>query len=71
MENKHSGIIHYYNILKGFGFIRREKGKDVFFFFEDFLSGKAEVLIGDQVSFEVEQKPKGPRAFKIEILGSD
>lgn len=64
----HKGTINTYNHLKGFGFIRREKGKDVFFFFEDFIEGNANVAIGDTVKFIIEKKPKGPRAFKIEVI---
>lgn len=68
MTDEERGVVHYYNLLKGFGFIRREKGKDVFFFFEDFYSGKADIVVGDHVSFEIKKKPKGPRAFNIKVL---
>tara|TARA_R110001606_G_C15388069_1_gene651166 strand:+ start:2172 stop:2426 length:255 start_codon:yes stop_codon:yes gene_type:complete len=64
----YKGIINTYNHLKGFGFIRREKGKDVFFFFEDFIERNANITIGDTVKFIIEKKPKGPRAFKIEVV---
>lgn len=63
----HKGTINTYNHLKGYGFIRREKGKDVFFFFEDFIEGNANIAIGDTVNFIIEKKPKGPRAYRIEV----
>ncbi len=69
--NRETGTVNSYNNLKGFGFIRREKGKDVFFFYEDFMNGNSDVVLGDTVSFEIENKPKGPRAMKIEVIHKD
>ena len=67
--SKETGTIHHYNQLKGFGFIRREKGKDVFFFFADLLGETTDVIIGETVEFELKKEAKGPRAYKINILG--
>lgn len=67
--SKETGIIHHYNQLKGFGFIRRDKGKDVFFFFADFINDTSDVVIGETVEFEFRKEPKGPRAYKIKNLG--
>ena len=36
-DKRESGVIHTYDAFKGFGFIRRVKGKDVFFFYDQFL----------------------------------
>lgn len=66
-----TGFINTYNHLKGFGFIRRQKGRDVFFFFEDFKEGKADVVIGDTVRFTVEKKARGPRAYNIVLFNDD
>ncbi|WP_019617217.1 retron Se72 family effector protein [Psychromonas ossibalaenae] len=66
MEQRENGIINAYDPFKGFGFIRREKGKDVFFLFDEALSVVGELTVGDLVSFEVEMKPRGPRAKNIE-----
>lgn len=66
---KDKGIIHHYNQLKGFGFIRRLEGKDVFFFFENFVDGKADIIIGETVEFELIKEAKGPRAYKISVVG--
>lgn len=67
MSEKEKGYIHHYNTLKGFGFIRREKGKDVFFFFNDFITGNADIVIGDIVEFVVVKEAKGPRAYEITV----
>ncbi|MCE8039284.1 retron Se72 family effector protein [Halomonas sp. MCCC 1A11062] len=65
---RETGTVNHYNNIKGFGFIRREKGRDVFFFYEDFVGGNADIVIGDTVSFEIENKPKGPRACNIQVI---
>lgn len=63
------GVINTYNFLKGFGFIRRKKGKDVFFFFDNFVEDRPNILLGDIVEFDVISALKGPRAYNISILG--
>ncbi|EMP0916909.1 TPA: retron Se72 family effector protein [Pseudomonas aeruginosa] len=57
------GFVTSYDSFKGFGFIRREKGKDVFFFYDDVLEGHSDILEGDIVEFEVRKEKKGPRAY--------
>ena len=52
---------------KGFGFIAREgEAKDLFFHSND-LNGVtfAELKVGDKVSFDVEEGPKGPAAKNV------
>lgn len=52
---------------KGFGFIAREgEAKDLFFHSND-LNGVAynELKVGDVVTFDVEQGPKGPAAKNV------
>ncbi len=67
MIERQKGHINSYNMYKGFGFIRREKGKDVFFFFDDFCSD-SNVILGDTVEFEIEETPKGKRAKNIKLI---
>ncbi|UVM23520.1 retron Se72 family effector protein [Pseudomonas wadenswilerensis] len=59
------GFVSSYDSFKGFGFIRREKGRDVFFFYDDLVDVDMGVVLGDVVSFEVRIEPKGPRAYKV------
>lgn len=63
------GVIKTFDPLKGFGFIRRSKGKDVFVFYDDIEGNDAMLTEGDDVSFDVQMKPKGPRAFKVRKEG--
>ncbi len=66
---RESGVIHAYDAFKGYGFIRRTKGKDVFFFYNELPDGSSEPSEGDIVSFEIETRPKGPRAKNILVEG--
>lgn len=67
---RETGMIHAYDSFKGFGFIRRKKGKDVFFFYDGFIESTIEPAEGDIVSFEITQQPKGPKAHNIIKEGS-
>ena len=63
-ENNQIGVIKVYYPVKGFGFITRESGKDVFFYRTD--ADKEDGLVqGSTVRFEVERTPKGPKAIKV------
>lgn len=59
------GHINSYDPLKGFGFIRRGKGKDVFFHYTDLEFSEAVIGLGDTVSFSIDMTGKGPRAKSI------
>jgi len=64
----YQGFINMYDPFKGLGFIRREKGKDVFFFFSELPDVGYEPTEGDKISFQIEVKPKGPRAYNIKLI---
>lgn len=61
------GFVSFYDSFKGFGFIRREKGRDVFFFYDDVEDAISGVVVGDIVDFEIRAEPKGPRAYKVRV----
>jgi CspA family cold shock protein len=69
MEERHFGIIKTFDVFKGFGFIQRQKGQDVFFFYQEVEHDDKILAEGDKVSFTLEKKPKGWRAFKIKKEG--
>jgi len=64
----HSGIINMYDPFKGIGFIRRSEGKDVFFLYDELPDMDYELTEGDHVTFEIEIKPKGPRAKTMNLI---
>ena len=58
------GVIKAYLPLRGFGFIQRAKGKDVFFLRTD-APTEGVLLEGVSVSFWVSKEQQGPRARDI------
>jgi len=62
-----TGTVKWFNESKGFGFITPEDGsKDVFVHFSAIASeGFRTLNEGQQVSFDVEDGPKGPQAVNV------
>ena len=60
------GTVKWFNGSKGFGFIQREEGDDVFVHFSAIQSEGFKTLDeGDEVEFEVIQGEKGPQAANV------
>ncbi len=59
------GTVKFYNVMKNFGFITGEDGKDYFVHSSGIKSG-APLKEGDKVKFEVVQGDKGPKADQVE-----
>jgi CspA family cold shock protein len=63
------GSVKWFNEKKGFGFISRDDGNDVFVHFSAIKRDGFKVLYeGDQVEFEVTQGPKGLQATNVVVL---
>ena len=63
------GIVKWFNDQKGFGFIEREEGGDVFVHHSAISgTGFKTLAEGDQVTFDVEQGAKGPSAQNVTRL---
>lgn len=61
-----TGTVKWFNDAKGFGFISREGGPDVFVHFSAISgSGFKSLAEGDRVEFEVVQGQKGPQAADV------
>ena len=64
-----SGIVKWFNDEKGFGFIEREGGADVFVHFRAINgNGRRTLQEGQSVTFEVTQGQKGPQAENVTIV---
>ncbi|MGJ7921881.1 cold-shock protein [Neobacillus sp. LXY-4] len=60
------GKVKWFNSEKGFGFIEREGGEDVFVHFSAIQSeGYKTLEEGQEVTFEVEQGQRGPQAANV------
>jgi len=63
------GKVKWFNNEKGFGFIERENGDDVFVHFSAIQSeGFKSLDEGQEVSFEVEEGQRGPQATNVTKL---
>lgn len=60
------GTVKWFNASKGYGFIQREAGEDVFVHFKSIvMDGYKTLRQGDRVQFDVEEGPKGLQATNV------
>ncbi|HLQ61035.1 MAG TPA: cold shock domain-containing protein [Candidatus Acidoferrales bacterium] len=55
---------------RGFGFIAAEDGKEYFFHRSGTEGNFDDLRGGEQVSFEIEASPKGPRAGRVRVASA-
>ena len=61
------GTVKWFNNAKGFGFIGRDDGPDVFVHYSAIVGDKFKTLReGDRVEFDIVQGPKGEQATNVE-----
>jgi len=60
------GTVKWFNSEKGYGFIEREGGDDVFVHFSAIQGSGFKTLVeGQRVEFEIVEGPKGPQAANV------
>ena len=65
-----SGVVKWFNDGKGYGFISREGGEDVFVHYSSIEgSGFRNLEEGQTVEFNVEQGQKGLQATNVSVVG--
>ena len=70
MAERETGTVKWFDNAKGFGFIVRESGDDVFVHFNSIRGeGYRSLEEGQQVEFEVVQGQKGPQDVVAVALG--
>ena len=69
MSERIIGTVKWFNGSKGYGFIEREEGEDVFVHFSAIQAdGYRNLFEGQQVEFTIEQGPKGLQAANVIIV---
>lgn len=67
--SKTTGTVKWFDEKKGFGFIEREGGSDVFVHFKAIASEGFKTLSdGQSVEFDVEDGQKGPQAANVTVV---
>lgn len=66
---KEKGTVKWFNASKGFGFIQRDSGEDVFVHYSAIqMSGYRSLEEGTRVEFSVRKGPKGLQAEDVRVL---
>ena len=69
MSDRTTGTVKWFNRSKGYGFISRQEGADVFVHYSAIQGdGFRNLEEGQQVEFAIEDSPKGPHAVDVVAL---
>jgi len=63
-----TGKVKWFDDAKGYGFIERADGEDVFVHYSSIVGeGYRSLTEGSEVEFDIEEDPKGPRAANVVV----
>lgn len=66
MSERMQGRVKWFNDSKGYGFIARDGGDDVFFHHSELqMPGYKSIEENARVEFDIEEGPKGPAAVNV------
>jgi len=70
MADRETGTVKWFNASKGYGFISRDGGEDVFVHYDAIRAdGYRSLEEGQKVEFSVGQGKKGPAAQDVDVIG--
>lgn len=61
-----TGTVKFFNAAKGFGFITKKDGSDIFFHISEVQGPQPQD--GDKVEFEIGEGNKGPCAISVKVV---
>jgi CspA family cold shock protein len=68
-DGRENGTVKWFNVTKGFGFITRDQGDDVFVHFRSIRgTGHRSLVEGQRVKFEVAEGDKGLQAEDVSVV---
>jgi cold shock protein len=68
MDEHVTGTVKWFNASKGYGFITRPDGPDIFVHYSAIeMEGFRNLEPGQQVEFTIEKGPKGLQAAKVKV----
>jgi CspA family cold shock protein len=69
MDERETGVVKWFNDKKGYGFISRDSGEDVFVHYTSIVGeGFRSLAEGERVEFVVKQDHKGQAAVDVRKL---
>lgn len=69
MSDRIQGTVKWFNTMKGYGFIGRDDGDDVFVHFSAIqMDGYRKLEEGQNVEFVIEEGPKGLQAAQVTLV---
>ncbi|MDX9746704.1 MAG: cold shock domain-containing protein [Syntrophales bacterium] len=69
MGDREAGVVKWFNDKKGYGFISRQSGGDIFVHHSSIVAeGFRSLKEGDEVEFEVKEDVKGKSAVEVKRL---
>jgi CspA family cold shock protein len=72
LMSQHTGVVRWFNNVKGFGFLGREGGPDVFCHFSSIQkNGYKTLQEGDPVEFDIIEGTQGPQADQVVPLAAE